>query len=276
MERGKKFMTLLAKSLQGSILSISTFLLATISISSFAQQPIGIDVTGKAEVLAVPDKFTANFTLSERAKSADKAKAIVDHKSKLLVKAIASLAIPESAIESARISIQPIYIDNEVLVEQLDVIEKLPGGAYSKVTVKDNARLTNHNNKQVIAKKQLVYQVSRVVTVHLVDIDNYERLLDQATKIGVNKVAPLNMSISNAEALYKQALSAAIINAQEKAQTMAKQLGQILGPITYLKEVSYGVPARMMMSVSSAENFSPHIGKKSISAQVNASFSLIR
>ena len=244
-------------------------LLGLCSGSVFSQALEGIEVTGKAEISMLPDQFTANFTITARAKSAEKAKAVVDHKTTLLVNSAQHLDISQAQIESTQLTINPIYIDD--VIEDIEIIEKQASHAYAKAAI-NNPNQVRHPNK---VKKQLVYQVSRIITIDLTVFEKYEKLLDKAAQLGVSRVSPLQMSFSEVEALYQQVLRQAIANAQYKGEIMAKQVRQKLGPIIYLKELSYGAPARMMMNSARAESFDAQLGEKTISAQVNARFSLI-
>ncbi|WP_440877436.1 SIMPL domain-containing protein [Thalassotalea sp. PLHSN55] len=248
---------------------LKCLVLCAISLQTFADDFVGIEVSGKAEISAIPDVFTSVFTISERAVSSSKAKALVDQKSQLLVKQALSLTIDNQDIESERITIVPVYIDNDTELPELSIIEKQANNSYVKI---DNVnKLQRKHNQQ---KKKLVYQVSRVIVVHLTDINTYEKLLNKATSIGINRVSPLQMSISKAQQLYQQALEQAIVNATEKATVMAKHTGKKLGHIVYLKEQSYGAPARMMSAMSD-ERFQPNVGKKAISAHIIAKFALV-
>ncbi len=236
-------------------------------LSAFEYQPQGIEVTGKAEVEAQPDVFIAHFTLSKKGTSASKIKSTVDHQSKLIVDKALSMGIAKSDIQSARISLWSTYEEPSIKIHSVDAINKVANGQYV------NAK--TQQNKNEVGNKKLYYHASRQVTFKIRNIDGYEKLLDMATKIGVAHVSPLEMQFSQAEALYQQALALAITNAQNKAESIAKQANRQLGNLVYLKEVSYGAPAhRMMMMSDSSSRFSPEVGKKTNSAQVIATFSM--
>lgn len=237
--------------------------LIILSTQAYAQHGTGIEVTGKASVEAVPDVFVANFTMSEKGRTASKIKANIDNKSKQLIRAAVKLGIKETSITSANVSLWSNYEKPSIQVEPQAVYST--GG--SGRIVKSQLNTTTDN-------KKLTYHASRNISITLTDIDGYEKLLDSATKIGVSHVSPLSMQFSDAEGLYQQALQGAIANAKKKAEMMSASSNQKLGGITYLKEVSYGAPSPMMMASESSGRFSPRVGNKKIEAQVIVNFDL--
>ena len=52
-------------------------------------------------------------------------------------------------------------------------------------------------------------------------MNDYDRLLDQAVKVGVNHISPMMSSFSKQEEYYQLALAKAVKNAQEKASLPA-------------------------------------------------------
>lgn len=247
-------------------MKITTVFVATLAFltaTTSAQQLSGIEVTGKATVEAVPDVFVANFSMSDKGRSASKIKANIDNRSKQLIRAAIKMGVKEEDIVSANISLWSSYDKPTNQVEPQAVYSADGSGAIVK---------SNVNNSHETRK--LTYHASRNIAITLTNIDGYEELLDAATKIGVSNVSPLSMQFSNAEGLYQQALQGAIKNATKKAKMMANSTNQELGDVTYLREVSYGAPSPMMMASESRTKFSPRVGKKTIEAQVIVNFDL--
>jgi len=225
----------------------------------------GIEVTGKASIKSAPDVFIAKFGVQERHALASTVKLLVDDKANMLVKYAQSLGIKDKDIQSAIVNVYPIYEKPSITVDNVDVYKRQGGGEYSKVTV-------NNNSQQ---ESNLIYQASRTITIKLNDINDYEKLLDRASKIGISRVYPLELTFSNAEALYQQALEQAIVNAKDKAEKLAKQTLRRLDKIIYLKESSYGAPGNIIMATESkSTRFAPMVGEKDIKAQVTVVFSL--
>ena len=63
-----------------------------------------------------------------------------------------------------------------------------------------------------------------------------------AVEAGANQISGPSMSASNAEALYRQALAAAIDEARERAQVLARAAGRSVGEITAIVEGAAASP----------------------------------
>lgn len=250
-------------------------LLLTSSLTTFAsvanEQPQGIEVRGRAAIIATPDLFSLSFSIIKRGKSALKTKAIVDHQTNLVVNAAKKLGIKRENIQSARMNLRPIYQKNTV--------------DYAGIEVKQNF---NHNNKGRVyltkneldkATQPYIFEVSRQVTINMDDIADYDRLLDQLVKIGVTHISSLSMSVAKKDNFYKKALAKAIMLAKDKALRIAGQAGIQLGKLIYLKEISYNAPviqSNMRMAYGrDASLHNSNIGTTQIKAEVLAVFAII-
>ena len=242
-------------------------LLASSFALAVAYQPEGIEVTGKAAVVATPDVFSLELSVVERGVSAGKTKSLVDHKSKQLVAAAKGLGIKAQDIQSTRMNMFPIYEEASIRMHGVDVKTQFADDAKGKVHLSVNDK-KDRNPKPV-------FEVSRKITIKLFDIELYDRLLDKVAKIGVSRISPLSMSFSNIEQLYQQALDKAILNAKQKAMKIAAQAGVSLGKLTYMKEVSYGAPRAFAMARTEARTgFDSSYGQQDVTAQVIARFKI--
>ena len=68
------------------------------------------------------------------------------------------------------------------------------------------------------------------------DVEDAPAVIDAAVEAGANQISGPSMSASNAEALYRQALAAAIDEARERAQVLARAAGRSVGEITAIVE----------------------------------------
>lgn len=75
------------------------------------------------------------------------------------------------------------------------------------------------------------YEVVNTITVQIKEIDQTGVVIDTAVQNGVNRVSNIQFTIENEQIHYRQALSTALINASEKAQTIARTMQLQLDPI---------------------------------------------
>jgi uncharacterized protein len=68
------------------------------------------------------------------------------------------------------------------------------------------------------------YKVTHLLQVKIEDLGLVGKIVDTAVKNGANYVANVQYTLENKEAVYQEALSSSIINARQKAQTIAGTL----------------------------------------------------
>lgn len=245
-----------------TLISIVLFITSSFAFANNGQQ--GIEVSGKAAIMAPADLFTLTVQIKERASVAQKAKIVVDNKSQKIVQMLKRKGIEDKQITSSQLTIYP---------------------RYQQVSIKlDNAYIKSKNSLQKTSSQpdkkqtQLYFDVTRTISVNFKKEQDYDVLLDAIVKFGVTNVSPLQKSVSNSEALYQQALTLAIKNAQSKASEISKQLGIKLGNVISLKESSYNPPVRYRAAAQFEsglqDNFRSNFGEESISAQVIATFAI--
>ncbi|REL29719.1 SIMPL domain-containing protein [Thalassotalea euphylliae] len=253
------------------------FLFSLLAINSthlFAEQAKGITVVGKASIAKAPDQFKVVFTLEQRTAIIAKAKAKIDQQTNLLTRAAKAMRIKDDDIKTTSVQVVPIYPKpntnlHRVYVEQDfnqgDGVVALNSNTESKSKAKPNRRA------------EVVFDLRRQVEVILTDVDDYERLLDKALKIGVTRISPVQSSLAKAETLYQQALTQAVANAKTKALRLAENLGVELGPVQMLNEHAYRAPGQVMMAAEAfdgARQMKSYSGTSEISAEVTVTFML--
>ncbi|WP_286261364.1 SIMPL domain-containing protein [Thalassotalea atypica] len=236
----------------------------THAVNASAEQ--GITVTGKGIIETSPDQFKLSLTISERGIIASKTKQRIDTQTQQVLKAIKSLGVNDRDITSTQININPIYhkIQHNVDKVYLPLSEMNNSGG---VSVKPG--LTDKKRYDV------EFEVSRQVEVKLREFSQYEKLLDRVTKLGVNRISPVQASVSNAEELYQQALDIAVKNGKEKASLLAKQIGVNIVSVSNLEELSHRAPGRMMMAseaMGGGGDFQSYRGVNAITAEVRITF----
>ncbi|WP_051314898.1 SIMPL domain-containing protein [Alteribacter aurantiacus] len=83
------------------------------------------------------------------------------------------------------------------------------------------------------------YRVNHLLQITLDDVSLTGSVIDEAVEAGANAISSIQFSLSNPDVLYNQALELALQNAQEKGETIARQLGVSLStPPVSVKEIS--------------------------------------
>lgn len=254
------------------VIIISLF---TSSITAEPYAEKGIEVIGKASVKAEPDQFVFTVSINQRGAIANKAKARVDQKSRLVTNMYISMGIAKNAIESARLQLTPRYgkwtnIPEFEVHQRLKNQGKNKGISHAKVVINSDQLANN----AITQDENVYFEVSRTIKVTFTDFTLYDQLLDNVVKIGVSRISTLQTSITNNEALYQKALIKALKNANNKAEAIAKQINVKLGELTSFKESSYHTPNIYMMASRNSDDFSSQAGQKDVSAQVSVTFSI--
>lgn len=186
------------------------------------------DVSGEAEMVAVPDeaKISVGITAQETtvAKAQDKVNKTINN----ITEALKALDIDKKDIKTQNYSIYP------------------------DMSYEPNAlnRITGYNAN-----------ISLQVTVR--DFEKVNQVIDQATAQGANSVSGVRFDLSDAKRkeLENQARGEAIKNAQEKGQSLAKLAGMRLGKVVNVSETQ---PASNLYFRDSAMEAMPLAAGKSV------------
>lgn len=190
---------------------ISLFML---SLSSIAEDVRFIQVSGNADIKAMPDYLDVNLTIETTQPNLKKAKRVVDQAVMDLLKISKDLDIEEKDIDAAHLSNQPHY------------------------EWKKNGREYRGE------------QVSRNITISLRDKENYATLLHQLIAIKEIRIHGSEMKFNDRQGWKNKALIKAISVARNKAELMAQASGNNLGQVLSLQEEGAYAPQPMMMSMA--------------------------
>lgn len=121
------------------------------------------------------------------------------------------------------------------------------------------------------------YRVEHMLEITVKDIETAGTVVDRAVQQGANQITGITFTTSRYQQHYQQALSKAVINASEKAKTIAKTIGvQASGPpksVTEIKPVSGGpIPYQMSAMVKSEADTSFEPGILEIESLVEVEF----
>ncbi len=153
-----------------------------------------VDVSADATVLRAPDRAVVRLGVESTARTAQGATAANAEAMTAVVDALEGAGIPPAAIRTEAISLSPRY-------------ER--GGGEPTI---------------------IGYQASNRVSVRVAAIDRLGRVVDAAIGAGANRVEGIEFGITDTEAAYHEALERAVAKARREAESLARALGETLGP----------------------------------------------
>ena len=237
------------------------FVIVLTASAALAQNAVDrplITVTGQAEVRVPPDEVV--FTLV--VESVDKDVLAAKKKTDESVKQVFALArdnkVNTDDVQTSYISVEPKYNTDDL--------------AYG-------------DERRGVKRVFIGYEVSKTIAIRLKDISRFDPLLSDVLKAGVTKVSNVEFRDSQIRRHRDQARAMAIKAAQEKANLLAREIGQTIGPAHSIAEgVASRYPSQSMMQnstsvisgdLSASESESAIApGLISVTAQVTVSFEL--
>jgi len=183
------------------------------SVQTFAQnaiEPPLITVTGQAEVRVPPDEVV--FTLDVESVDKD------------------MLTAKKRTDDSVR-EVLAIARKNNVKAEDVQT-------SHIDVTPKYNTDDLDSEQRRGVKRVFVGYEVSKTVAMRLRDISRFDELLSDVLKAGVTKVSNMEFRDSQIRRHKDQARAMAIKAAQEKANLLAREIGQSIGPAYSITEGS--------------------------------------
>lgn len=179
---------------------MNRYLLATIfTASSFISTSLmaadvsfpHLETTGVGEIITSPDMAVFSVQVSEIRKSAKEAKSAVDDVIAAFNKRLEDEGVTRTDIESTNITLRPEY-------------------QYKKDS-----------------KPELIgYRANRNVNVTVRDLNKLNDYLDGALGDGINSITNIELKVTDESKFIEQARQAAIMDAKEKAASLAKGFGE--------------------------------------------------
>jgi len=193
----------------GKMLRLSCLFLAlTLAFSCYAQTEAQdkrlITVTGDAEVKVVPDEVIITLGIETDSKDLNAAKTENDEKIKKIINAAKNLKIEDKYIQTDYMNIAPRY-------------------------------------KDYWQKDEFIgYFVRKNISITLKDVSKFEQLLSNVLEAGANYVHGIDFRTTELRKHRDEARALAIKAAKEKADALAKQLGQVVGKPYKIQEGQLG------------------------------------
>ncbi|MDQ4029952.1 MAG: SIMPL domain-containing protein [Actinomycetota bacterium] len=205
--------------------------------SAEAQSQDGITVTGSGSVQTVPDRAEFSFGVQSRGRTAREALAANAIEMRRVIDALKNAGIAAADIQTTQVSLSPI-------------------------TSGDGETITG-------------YMAVNTVSARIRDLDASGRVIDAAVAAGANQVYGPELTRSDRNELYRQALRTAYADARAKAQALAAASGQSVGRALVIQEAGGGGPIPLADRAAGAEAQTPvEPGTQAIEAIVTVTFAL--
>lgn len=229
-----------------AILFLTMMVIATAAKTATDDALRTITITGKAEIMVVPDEAVVNLGVETFNSELNEAKSKNDRIVSAVLTAAKNLGVSADNLKTDYIRIQPRYRET--------------------------------NEERVL----LGYIVRQSIVVMVKDLDTLEQIISSALEEGANQIHGVEFRASDLRKHKDDARAQALDASKEKAEAMAARLGEKIGrPITITEEPVRSVfpsPSNAMLS-SGASARDPVgtmvAGRLAISAKVSVKYELV-
>ena len=237
-----KLLSLNKNAIPSKALIASAFLaLLTPFVCASAAESASISVQGVGAIEVTPNAYSVTLVVEEQGNTVGKLNTQLDSDLRAIVTFLLEQGIEQKHIQSMQVRLQPRYINT-------------PQG-----------------------RQQEGFTLSRDITVTSTDLETYDKVLDGVLKRGVDRIQQFNfISVGEGDA-YQKALIAAVKNAKQRAQLLAKELEVEVGEVVAISESGGNMPIPVMRAEAFAKDMSMSLpGQERIEARVNVSFKIVQ
>ena len=237
-----KRLSLNKNAITSKALIASAFLaLLTPFVCAQAAESASISVQGVGAIEVTPNAYSVTLVVEEQGNTVGKLNTQLDSDLRAIVTFLLEQGIEQKHIQSMQVRLQPRYINT-------------PQG-----------------------RQQEGFTLSRDITVTSTDLETYDKVLDGVLKRGVDRIQQFNfISVGEGDA-YQKALIAAVKNAKQRAQLLAKELEIEVGEVVAISESGGNMPIPVMRAEAFAKDMSMSLpGQERIEARVNVSFKIVQ
>lgn len=235
--------------MKGFAITITLFLLAAFALAQDKLPPKVVRVVGTSEVKVVPDRAVIKLGVEKQNISASLAKQAADSAARKILASLRAASVDEKDIQTTFLSLRP----------QFDYRKGM----------------------------RISYFVAvETMSVTVRDISKLDTLVDSLVKAGGNRIDSIQYETSDLRKYRDQARDLAVRAAREKAEALAKALGQGIGKACSIEEIPepnylsgltsnafyYDETTRLRSPAKSGPATAP--GQETISASVTVSFDL--
>ena len=221
-------------------IALLLMIVASSSMTAQSQLNPSVEVTGEGIVNVVPDQVTVSVRVENTGSNPKELK----------------------------------QMNDKTVAEVLQFVKDM--GIKSKYVQTDFVRLSKNYEYNT---KTYNYVANQSLTIKLVDLKQYEPLMNGLLETGINRIDGLRFSSSQMTSLQSQARKKAVENAKMKAEEYVSVLGQSIGKATQISEFQKmnnpGPMLRTAMAMDSngsQQTLAP--GEMQVIVKVNVSFIL--
>lgn len=229
------------------VLALSLALAMPLSATAAEDSVSALLVTGRGEVSAAPERATITFGAVAEAKAASEAQQEVNRIMNRAIAAVLEEGIAKKDVMTTSLQLTPVY------------------------NATDSSRQTSHRSA---APTIVAYRAVNSLEVRVRDLQRLGQVIDAAAESGINRIDNLIFELANPELQRKEALQAAVRDAQVKAEAMATALGVKLIAIDEVVEQGVGIFAsdRRVMMTETLESAPVQPGEVRIEANVTVRY----
>jgi uncharacterized protein YggE len=225
-------------------IAVVVTMLATLAVAEERTPSHYVRVTGTSEVKVVPDRAVVEIGVEKRDPNASAAKHAEDASARRILAALRARHIDDKDIQTTYLSLQ----------QQSSYVNK---------------------------KRVYFFVASQTLSVTVRDISQLDTLLEAMVQAGGNQINSIVYETSELRKYRDQARDLAVKAAREKAQALARALGQDIGGAQVIEEVPElasfaGIQANASIEEERTRGAGPSLapGQTSITASVTVSFEL--
>lgn len=204
-----------------------------------------IRVTGEGKASAAPDMATIHTGVVTQAATAAEALAANNVKMEQIMATLKDLKIAEKDTQTSSFNVSPVY---------------------------------EHNRDGRTAPRIVAYQVSNQLQVKVRKLADLGRALDALVSSGSNQLGGVSFELADPKPMLDKARTAAVNDAQARAELYAKAAGVRVGQVIEISEVTIGGPQPIFqgraMAMEAASAVPVAAGELDFTAQVHLLFSM--
>jgi uncharacterized protein len=195
-----------------------------------------VTVNGTGTATAVPDEASFSFTVETKAATAAAALARNSAEARAVIAAVEGAGVAEADVQTAEVSLDPV---------------------------------ASADGSTIVA-----FTASNTITVRTLSIARAGAVVDAAVSAGATGVAGPSLTVSGQDALYAQALEAAVAQARAKAQALAEAAGRSLGGVISITEGGGAIPIVAGGRADAAQGVPISPGTQDVQASVTVTYAL--
>jgi uncharacterized protein len=195
-----------------------------------------VTVTGTGTVTAVPDQASFSFTVQTKAATAATALSRNGADTRAVIAAVEKAGVAEADVQTAQVSLDPVQ---------------------------------SNDGTSIVG-----YTAFDTITVTKLTIAKAGAIVDAAVAAGANSVSGPSLTLSSQDALYAQALKAAVAQAKTKAAVLATAAGRTLGEVVTIVEGGGSAPIPFAVGASAKDGTPIEAGTQDVQATVTVTYGL--